>query len=171
MEQEFIPQIGDDVEQILPADTISEDRASSLIMGDGDGMGAFGMIVHLYHGLTGTHGRAGPPVDTIECFLQQPRAWGWLRFGLLRRLWLWLFRVRGGFVCPFCWFASAVGFGRPALRWFRLSLMFVRVWCWFWSFAFGLGFGRVWWFRFIFPLFGASSWSAQAKIWEVRVTN
>ena len=40
----------------------------------------------------------------------------------------------GGFVCP---------------------LLLVLVWCWFWSSAFGLGFGRVRWFRFIFPLFGA----------------
>ena len=34
-------------------------------------------------------------------------------FGLLLRLWLWLFRVRGGFVCPLRWFAFGVGFGRP----------------------------------------------------------
>ena len=59
--------------------------------------------------------------------------WGWLWFGLLRRLCLWLFRVRGGFVCRFCWFAFGVGFGLPVWRWFRWSLMFVRVWCWFLS--------------------------------------
>ena len=36
-----------------------------------------------------------PPVDTGEYFLHGPRDWLW--FGLLRRLWFWLFRVRGGF--------------------------------------------------------------------------
>ena len=84
--------------------------------------------------------RAGgrPPVNTTECFLQGPRVWGWLWFGLLCRLWLWLFRVCGGFVCPFRRFAFCVG--RPARRRFRLSLTLVRVWCWFWSFVFGLGF-------------------------------
>ena len=46
-----------------------------------------------------------------------------------------------GFVCPQCWFAFGVGFGLPVWRWFRLSLMLVRVWCW--SIAFGLGFGSV----------------------------
>ena len=40
----------------------------------------------------------------------------------------------------------------------------------FWSFAFGLVFGRVW-CCFIFPLFGASCWSTQAKNWEVCVIN
>ena len=95
-------------------------------------------------------GGAGPPVNTTDRFLQRPSAWGWFRFGLL---WLlWLFRVCGGFVCPFRLFGCAFGVGlcRPAWRWFRLSLMLVRLWCWFWSFAFGLGFGRVRWFRFIF---------------------
>ena len=56
----------------------------------------------------------------------------------------------GGCVCPYYRFALGVGFGplRPVRRWFRLSLMLVRVW--WWAFAFGLGFGRVRWFRFIF---------------------
>ena len=66
-------------------------------------------------------GGGGPPVNTTECFRQGPRACGWLRFGLLRCL--WLFRVCGGFVCPF-------------------SLVRLRRW----SFVFGLGRGR--WFRF-----------------------
>ena len=75
----------------------------------------------------------GPSVITIERFLNGPRAWGLLWFGLLCRMWLWLFRVCGGFVCPFllvraqrrfwstrvvvvsCWFAFGVGFGPSRL--------------------------------------------------------
>ena len=67
-------------------------------------------------------------------------------FGLLCRLWLWLFRVRGGFVCPFRRFAFGVG--RPVWRRFRLSIMLGRAW------------GRVWLrcvrlFRFVCSRFGA----------------
>ena len=52
--------------------------------------------------------------------------------GLLCRLWLWLFHVRGGFVCPFVRsFAFGVGFGHSAGRWFRFSTMLFRVWFWF----------------------------------------
>ena len=50
----------------------------------------------------------------------------------------------GGFVCSCFWFACGVGFGRPAWRWFRLSLFLVLV-C-----RLGFCFGRVRWFRFIF---------------------
>ena len=82
------------------------------------------------------------PVNISDCFLQGPRDWGWLRFGL------WPFRFRGGFVFLFRWFAFGVGFCRPAWRWLRLSLMLVRAWCWFCSFAFGLDFGCVRRFRF-----------------------
>ena len=109
----------------------------------------------------------GPPSQYYRVPLQGPRAWDWLRYGLLCRLWLWLFRARGGLVCPLRWFAFGVGFGRPAWRWFRSSLMLVRVWCWFWSFAFGLGFGLARRFRSVFPLFGASCWSTHAKNWAV----
>ena len=52
-------------------------------------------------------------------------------FGPLCRLWLWQFRVRGGLVCPYRWFAFGVGFGRSVWRRFRLPAMLVRAWCWF----------------------------------------
>ena len=42
---------------------------------------------------------------------------GLVAVGLLRRLWLWAFRFRDGFVCPFGWFAFGVAFGRPVRRW------------------------------------------------------
>ena len=56
----------------------------------------------------------------------------------------------GGFVLFFLCLAPRVGVGfgplRPARRWFRLSLILVRVWCWssawrwFWPFASNLVF-------------------------------
>ena len=39
--------------------------------------------------------------------------------------------------------AFGVGFGRPAWRFFRLSLMFVRAWCWLTSEAPHLGAARM----------------------------
>ena len=62
-----------------------------------------------------------------------------------RSVLVWFVPCGGGYVCPQCWFAFGVGFGRPAWRWFRLSQcrfalgvgFFVhRVWC---LSAFGVG--------------------------------
>ena len=86
---------------------------------------------------TCTRGRGGiPPFNTTECFLKGPGAWGWLLFGLLCRLWLWPFRVCGGFVCS-CR-CSPSGVGRSACLWFRFSSMLIVL--------------RVWRFRFIFSM-------------------
>ena len=90
-------------------------------------------IKYLGRALQTRHEPAGGrgPLNTIERSLQGLRDGGWLSLGILRRLWLQLFRVRGGFACPFRWFAFGVAFGRPKRRRFRLSLTLVRVWCWF----------------------------------------
>ena len=77
----------------------------------------------------GGWGGWGASVNTIECAPQGPSVWDWLRLGLSCRLWLWPFR--GGFACPCYSFVCGVGFGRPAWRWFRLSLF----WTLFWSCA------------------------------------
>ena len=84
------------------------------------------------------------------------------RCRLARRLWIWLPRRRGGFVCPCCWLALGVGSVLVALRvrWFRLSKLFLGVRCWFGSFAFGVVFGlsvRGGFVSFV-PLFGALCW-------------
>ena len=50
---------------------------------------------------TCTRGRGEAPSQYF------PADWGWLWFGLSCRLWLWLFRVHGGFVCPFRWSVCA----------------------------------------------------------------
>ena len=68
---------------------------------------------------TCTRGRS-PHVYTIEFPQNGPRARGLPWFGLCVAFWLWPFRLRGGFVCPF-------RLGRPAKRWCRLSLMFGHV--------------------------------------------
>ena len=67
----------------------------------------------------GTAGGGGPS-NTIVCYLQGPKVRVWLRFVLLCRLWLWLFRVRGGFVCRFRWFEFVVNLVSPRERGFVL---------------------------------------------------
>ena len=60
---------------------------------------------------------------------------------LARRLFLLLFRVRGGVVCRNCWLAFCVCIGLLALvfvllaRGFRLSKLLGSVWCWYWAFG------------------------------------
>ena len=85
-----------------------------------------------------------PPVNTTDRSLLGNRGRDWLRCGLPCRLWLSLFRVRGGFVSPCHWLA--LGFGSVSVvklvRLFRLSTLLVRVWCWLYSFAFRVCFGR-----------------------------
>ena len=108
-------------------------------------------------------GGGGPPRQYYRVIPEWPRAMGLV--GLLSRL--WLFRVRGGFVCPFRWFAFGVGFGRPAWRMFRLSLMLDRVWLG--PSRLALVFVMCGGFVSFCPLFGASRWSTQAENLVTRV--
>ena len=93
-------------------------------------------------------------------------SFGWVRphfrCCLPSLLWLWLFRLRGGFVWPGCWLALGVGSLLVVLRVrrFRLSKLLPGVWCWFASFAFGVCFGlsvRDGFLSFV-PLFGVLCW-------------
>ena len=116
-------------------------------------------------------GGGGPPVNIFGCFQQG--------LGFALRRFLWLFRVCGGFVYPFRWFA----FGPGRARWFRffsfvwrLSLAVVSfatnldsVWCWFFWFSLSrlcLGFGRVRRFRFLLSPAGVGR--AMQKVGNLR---
>ena len=87
----------------------------------------------------------------------------WLRFGLFMSL-LWLFLVRGGFVCPCRRVAFGVGFGRSVWQWFRFSTLLVGgrdPSPWLRSFACAV-------VSYLFSLFGAACWSTQAKMGCLR---
>ena len=109
-----------------------------------------------------------------------PRTWGWLWFGLLCRLWLWLFCVRGGFVCPFRLFAFGVGYGLSSCVVVSFVRLLVRVWCWFWSFqgaavSFVLIVSRLFWSFFVcgvsvsfVALYRASCWETQSEFGKME---